>query len=187
MKVTNYWLEGVDTVPAHDVGGHMAHPSVVVIHYTAGNFDSSLRTLTAPTDPKVSAHVLIDRDGSITQTVGFDRIAYHAGVSQWQGRPGVNTFGFGLELVNLGWHGKPLRRDSKVYGSLVAAHKNGGRYLAWEPYAEAQVEAAASVCKALVEAYGPLAIVGHDDIAPGRKLDPGPAWDMPAFIERVRR
>ena len=127
---------------------------------------------------------IIDKDGTTVQCVGFDRIAYHAGASVWQGRAGVNTFGIGIELVNRG----PMCAHVKGHstpGAVVAAHKHGGPVMEWDPYTEAQLTAAVGVCRALIAAYGPMGVVGHDDIAPGRKIDPGPAFPASAFVARV--
>jgi len=185
MKIKDYWLEGTKRVPAHDVGGTLAHPRVIVIHYTAGgSLSGAVATLTGAADPKVSAHVVIDKDGTVVQCVGFDRIAYHAGASVWQGRAGVNTFGIGIELVNRG----PMCAHVKGHttpGAVVAPHKHGGPVMEWDPYPDEQLSAAADVCRALIAAYGPMGVVGHDDISPGRKIDPGPAFPASSFVARV--
>ncbi len=103
-------------------------------------------------DLRVSSHLLIDRGGAITQYVPFDRRAWHAGVSAWCGRSGCNDFSIGIELEGT---------DTT-------------------PYTDAQYEALAAAVLALRQAYGAIAdgaIVGHADVAPGRKTDPGPAFD----------
>jgi AmpD protein len=103
-------------------------------------------------DLTVSAHVLIARDGTLTQYVPFDRRAWHAGKSEHCGRAGCNDFSVGIEL-------------------------EGTDDL---PYANAQYRALGMLIAALRLAYPSLlraAIVGHCDIAPGRKTDPGPAFD----------
>ncbi|MDP9066323.1 MAG: 1,6-anhydro-N-acetylmuramyl-L-alanine amidase AmpD [Pseudomonadota bacterium] len=101
---------------------------------------------------RVSAHVSVARDGAITQYVRFDDRAWHAGRSQYEGRDGCNDFSIGIEL-------------------------EGTDTIAYEP---AQYESLASLIAALCAAYprlSPDRIVGHSDIAPGRKTDPGPAFD----------
>ena len=101
---------------------------------------------------KVSAHLLIDRRGRTTQFVPFDQRAWHAGVSSWRGRPGCNDFSIGIEL-----EGVETR-----------------------PYTQAQYRQLERVLRALLRRYprlSPEAIVGHQEIAPGRKTDPGPAFD----------
>jgi AmpD protein len=107
---------------------------------------------------RVSAHALIRRDGSIVQYVPFQARAWHAGESQYQGRHGCNDFSIGIEL-------------------------EGTDEL---PYADAQYESLAHLIRALLAAYPSLAserIAGHSDIAPGRKSDPGSAFDW----QRLRR
>jgi len=121
--------------------------------------------LTAAADPrfdavvslKVSAHALIDRRGVISQYVPFQQRAWHAGVSRYEGREACNDFSIGIEL-------------------------EGTDEL---PYEAAQYQALAGLIRALRAAYPSLgadALVGHSDIAPGRKSDPGPAFQW----ERLR-
>jgi AmpD protein len=101
---------------------------------------------------RVSAHALIDRGGAISQYVPFQQRAWHAGVSSYRGREACNDFSIGIEL-------------------------EGTDTL---PYEDAQYLALAQLITALRVAYPSLtedALVGHSDIAPGRKSDPGPAFD----------
>ena len=101
---------------------------------------------------KVSAHALIRRDGALVQFVSFNDRAWHAGLSSFRGRPRCNDYSIGIELEGL---------DDV-------------------PYEAAQYEALAGVIRALKRAYPALSnrrIAGHADIAPGRKTDPGPAFD----------
>ena len=103
---------------------------------------------------KVSAHVLIRRTGEPVQFVAFDKRAWHAGVSSWRGRNACNDFSIGIELEGT---------DT-------------------EPYEAAQYQSLAELIAALCVAYPTLsreAIVGHSDIAPGRKSDPGKAFSWP--------
>lgn len=101
---------------------------------------------------RVSAHLLIRREGELVQYVPFHERAWHAGPSSWCGRSGCNDFAVGIEL-------------------------EGTDELA---YADAQYHRLADVVAALATAYPriePGNVVGHSDIAPGRKTDPGPAFD----------
>ena len=107
---------------------------------------------------RVSSHVVVARDGAVTQYVGFTERAWHAGKSRYRGREACNDFSVGVEL-------------------------EGTDTLPYEP---AQYAALAEVVAALCAAYrrlSPDRVVGHSDIAPGRKTDPGPAFDWP----RARR
>lgn len=106
----------------------------------------------------VSSHLLIRRDGEVVQFVAFDNRAWHAGVSAFDGRSRVNDFSIGIELEGSDHH----------------------------PFEEAQYRALIDVVHALRGAYPgitPDRIVGHSDIAPGRKTDPGPYFNW----VRIRR
>ena len=105
---------------------------------------------------KVSAHLLIRRDGGIKQYVPFNRRAWHAGVSLYQGRERCNDFSIGIELE----------------GSVT------------QDYTDSQYQRLAEVVRVLLANYPELSrhrIVGHSDIAPGRKADPGPLFDWERF------
>lgn len=103
---------------------------------------------------RVSAHLCITRDGEVTQYVPFDQRAWHAGDSAFEGRTRCNDFSIGIELEGGDDH----------------------------PYTDPQYAVLGRVCDALIRAYPDLStqrIVGHADIAPGRKTDPGPYFDWP--------
>jgi N-acetyl-anhydromuramoyl-L-alanine amidase len=105
---------------------------------------------------RVSAHLLIRRDGEIVQFVPFHERAWHAGVSTFKGRTACNDFSIGIEMEGA---------DDEAYTSE-------------------QYVAAASAIRALIAAYpvmGAQQVLGHSDIAPGRKTDPGPAFDWDHF------
>ena len=105
---------------------------------------------------RVSAHALIERDGAVTQFVSFLDRAWHAGQSQYGGRTACNDFSIGIELEGT---------DSL-------------------PYEPSQYETLASLVRCLMvqwPAIRPERIVGHADVAPGRKTDPGPAFDWGGF------
>jgi AmpD protein len=98
---------------------------------------------------RVSAHFFIRRDGELVQFVACGRRAWHAGVSSWRGRPGCNDYSVGIEL-------------------------EGTDAL---PYQSAQYRRLAQVARALRRRYPIRDMVGHSDVAPGRKTDPGAAFD----------
>jgi AmpD protein len=98
---------------------------------------------------RVSAHLFVRRDGRVLQFVPCDRRAWHAGVSQWRGRERCNDFSVGIELEGT---------DERAY-------------------TRAQYGALAKLLKALRRRYPIEDVVGHSDVAPGRKTDPGPAFD----------
>lgn len=98
---------------------------------------------------KVSAHFLIRRDGTLIQFVSCDERAWHAGVSSWQGRENVNDFSIGVELEGL--EGEAF--DAPQYDALT------------------------TLARALARRYPIAAIAGHEHVAPGRKRDPGEAFE----------
>lgn len=149
---------GIDTVVVHGISlppGRFGHGQVDalftnVLDVQAHPFYKSIADL------RVSAHVLIARDGALTQYVGFDERAWHAGASRFDGRERVNDFGIGIELE----------------GSDDC------------PYSLHQYRALAGLVAGLMHRYPlltPTRVVGHNDVAPGRKTDPGPAFDWAGF------
>ena len=110
---------------------------------------------------RVSSHLLIARTGRVTQFVPFHRRAWHAGASSYGGRAGCNDWAIGIELEGVDH----------------------------APYAEAQYEQLGGVLAALFRAYPRLslsALVGHCEVAPGRKTDPGPAFDWSRLLRLLR-
>jgi N-acetylmuramoyl-L-alanine amidase len=167
-------------------------PEYLVIHYTAGpNAEHSLKWLTNP-QAKASAHLLIARDGSITQLVPFNEVAWHAGKSQWRNISGLNNYSIGIELDNAG----PLQKAGDTWVAwfgqrypnnevIEAVHKQQKTSQGWHLYTAEQMTAVLEVSALLVQHYGLKEVLGHDDIAPGRKTDPGPAFPMDSFKARV--
>jgi AmpD protein len=111
---------------------------------------------------RVSAHLLIRRDGEVRQYVPFVERAWHAGVSEYRGRPACNDYSIGIELEGT---------DDT-------------------PYEDAQYRQLARVIDALLRAYPTLGadhVVGHSDIAPGRKSDPGLSFDWSRLRADIAR
>ena len=106
MKITDHRLFKDDDAPYPFVGspnssGDLTH-EYLVMHYTAGrSAEESIKWL-ANAAAKASAHRVIGRDGSITQLVPFNIKAWHAGISSWEGRSGLNSYSIGIELDNAG-------------------------------------------------------------------------------------
>ena len=126
----------------------------IILHYTAGNRDSSLKTLT---ENEVSAHYLVSDNKlePVYSLVNENKRAWHAGVSDWKGRNNLNDTSIGIEIVN----------DGDVSGTFV-------------PYKDFQIKEVAVLVKYLADKYEIPAtnILGHSDIAPQRKSDPGPLF-----------
>ena len=112
-------------------------------------------------DLRVSAHLLIRRTGEVVQYVPFHRRAWHAGVSSWEGRDRCNDFSIGIEME--GTDHSPY--ESTQYAMLARA--------------------IVSLCRAYPQ-LSPGRLVGHSDVAPGRKSDPGPSFDWPRLRSLVQ-
>lgn len=130
---------------------------LLVIHYTALDFADSLRVLT---QQEVSSHYLVDVDPpTIYRLVDEDQRANHAGLSFWDRRALLNTSSIGIEIVNLGYE----------------ETADGRRYI---PFPARQIDAVVALVKDIVRRWRipPHRVLGHGDIAPGRKVDPGPMF-----------
>lgn len=110
---------------------------------------------------QVSSHLFIERDGQLYQFVPFNQRAWHAGVSQFEGRPRCNDFSIGIELEGT---------------------EN-------EPYTQAQYATLTQCASLILNQYPKInqnRIVGHSDIAPGRKTDPGPSFNWQYFKQELK-
>ena len=137
--------------PNHDARPSGAAIDMLVLHYTGmKTADEALERLFDP-DAKVSAHYTIGTDGRIYAHVPEERRAWHAGVSFWAGEANVNGRSIGIELVNPG-------------------HEFG-----YVPFAEAQIAALIDLCGGILSRHRIRSkqVLGHSDVAPGRKMDPG--------------
>lgn len=199
MKIRNHKLVGDDNrnvpfVGATTTGGALTggKPRFLVIHYTAGATASGAINWFSRPNANSSAHLVIDHDGAITQMLGFDTVGWHAGASRWKNVKGLNSHSVGIEIANYGvlnrnangdwaaWSGQSVP-SSRV---IMDRHKHApGVVRGWEMFDEAQYMATVAAAQAIVEEYGikPWDVVGHDDISPIRKVDPGPAFRMDDF------
>lgn len=201
MKVADHRLvdeqnQPITFRPSPNKGGELK-PQFLIMHYTASaSAESAISWLCNP-QASASAHVVISRDGQVTQLVPFNVVAWHAGKSTWRDGSktlvGLNDYSIGIELDNPGklvrqgdhWYATALGRSYAANEGIRAVHKNERRASGWGVYPEVQLEAAFQVASALRKEYGLRAVLGHDDIAPGRKFDPGPAFPMQAFASRL--
>ena len=189
MKIVNHLLCMDDGTPcafarSPNHGGAIT-PQYLVIHFTASHSAKvAIDWLTNP-EAKASAHVVIARDGTITQLVPFNLEAWHAGKSHWDGHEGLNHLSLGIELDNAGkltrqgskwvdWTGKQIP-DAEVREDT---HKHETERCGWHTFTEAQINATRELGKLLVQTYGLKDVIGHEDIAPGRKTDPGPTFPL---------
>ncbi|MEL7367495.1 MAG: N-acetylmuramoyl-L-alanine amidase [Myxococcota bacterium] len=170
-------------------------PDTIVMHYTAGtSMSGAVKWLSNPR-AKASAHIVLGRDGEVVQLVSFKEVAWHAGRSRWRGRTGLNNYSIGIEIVNAGplirhadgqyrtHFGKIISDPGEV---VIATHKHESETRYWHNYTEAQLNKLEELVMALLDEYPPIReIVGHDDIAKGRKSDPGPAFPMERYLTLV--
>ena len=180
LKNWNGWLERARHCPSPNYNARPSAclPEMLVVHNISlppGCFDTGdiealfCNTLDCSRDPafaeleglEVSAHFLIDRQGVLTQFVSCLDRAWHAGVSSWSGRENCNDFSIGIELEGT---------DSLSYESVQ-----------YEVLSQLIVE-----LRSCIPTLAPGPIVGHSDIAPGRKTDPGGAFDW-ATLRRLLR
>lgn len=129
---------------------NLRKPNYVVIHHTAQHsIEQTLRTFTLPRT-QVSAHYVVSRNGDTYQMLGDMYRAWHAGIGSWGGNTDINSSSIGIELDNDGY----------------------------EEFSEEQIESLLKLLKELKEKYNIPAhnIIGHSDLAPGRKVDPNPSF-----------
>ena len=146
----------ITQAPSPNFNDRKAPIDMLVLHYTGMASGEAALERMCDADTEVSAHYMVWEDGRISQLVDEDKRAWHAGVGSWQGDSDLNSCSVGIEIVN-GGHNVP-RAD----GSLP-------------PYPEAQIAAVIALSQAIVARHGiaQSRIVGHSDIAPLRKEDPG--------------
>lgn len=189
MSISRHWLRGDEVThqksPNHSGRFGEELPDTIVIHYTGGrSAESSARWLNQR-KAKASAHVIVGKEGEIIQLVRLDTVAWHAGRSSWRERTGLNQYSIGIELDNPGrlerraegyytWYGE------RVADTLVteATHRHETQSSYWHAFTSAQIHATEELCDLLIERYSIQWILGHEEISPGRKVDPGPAFPL---------
>lgn len=197
MKIQNHRLRAeqndqpIQLLNSPNQGGTIT-PKYLVLHYSAGaSAESTVNWFMNPA-ANASAHLVIGMEGSITQLVNFNKKAWHAGISRWNELVGMNNYSIGIELDNPGKMrhvgGRWISWFGREYPGTVimeATHKHQVTPAGWHIFSEAQIESCIAVSQLLVAEYGLLDVLGHDDIAPFRKEDPGPAFPMESFRARV--
>ena len=197
MKIKNHRLfhddnSQVDFVATNNKG-ETIEPRYLIMHYTATpSAENAINWFKNPRS-RASAHVVVSRDGKVTQMVPFNLKAWHAGQSEWNNLIGMNNYSIGIELENAGklaphtnnkwraWFGDLYGEDQV----LTATHKFDDSPAGWHLFTREQLLAAVEVAVAVVDHYGLVEVLGHDDIAPTRKVDPGPAFPMLSFRSKV--
>jgi len=136
----------------------------IILHYTEGDFDRSLRTLTKG---PVSSHYLVSEQPPVVyRLVDEERRAHHAGVSAWKSDAQLNFSSIGIEIVNRGYQDTP---QGRVY----------------YPYPPEQIRLVIDLVRDIARRHGvkPENVLGHSDIAPQRKIDPGPLFPWKQFAD----
>lgn len=176
-------------VKSPNIGGKL-NPRYIVIHDTASGLkdDGDISWLTNPKS-KVSAHVVVSREGKITQLVPFNVVAWHAGQSAWKGLKQLNSYAVGIEIDN---PGRMKKISEGVYGNEIVTidtNKNpslkveyakttahGAGY--WLHYSDAQIAAVKELCRAIFDTANIEDIITHWMISPGRKFDTNPLYPL---------
>lgn len=149
---------------SHQSANHDSRVQYVIVHYTSSGFERSLASLTTGS---VSSHYLINEaPPTIYRLVDENRRAWHAGDSSWQGRTWLNASSIGIELVHPGYTDTPEGR-------------------VWHPWSPAQIDALIPLLKDILARHGlaPERVIGHSDVAPQRKVDPGPLFPWQRLAE----
>lgn len=159
---SSYSPEKLDIDRSVQAKSHNSRVQFIVVHYTSAGNEASLKILS---ERNVSSHYLITDEARphVYQLVDESRRAWHAGVSAWYGRSDINSASIGVEIVNAGREGHD-----------------------WAPYSPVQIRVLAALLKDITNRHQikPLNIVGHSDIAPQRKIDPGPLFPWEALARQ---
>lgn len=165
-------------------------PKFLVVHYTAGtSFSGDLSILSDKSSAKVSCHLIIGPKGEVGQVGTFKDALWHAGESSWRGFSGLNRHSIGIEVTSPGWltaDGKTWKGKKLVDGDpwpfIAAQHKNPKEHAKlWAGFNEIQIERILEIGELLMDHYNLTEAVGHDQIAPHRKIDPGPCCPDSVF------
>jgi N-acetylmuramoyl-L-alanine amidase len=137
-------------------------PSYIILHYTGMKSAKEALDRLCDSASKVSAHYLIDEGGDVYQLVDESKRAWHAGESYWGGEEDINSHSIGIELVNPG-------------------HEFG-----YKEFTGKQIEALTALCQDIKARHGieDINILGHSDVAPGRKIDPGELFKWKEFADK---
>lgn len=155
-------------------------PKFLVLHYTASNNYAADVAVLSSSAAQASAHLVVAPDGRVTQIGDFRDALWHAGQSAWRGYSGLNQHSIGIEVTCPG----PIDYDQARYASLkdgepyrltTGPEPRTGRSRRWAMFTDEQVAVVREVGILLMRHYGLLEAVGHHQIAPTRKIDPGPS------------
>ncbi len=136
-----------------------ASPSMLLLHYTGMESMEAARDRLSDPESKVSAHYLVDEDGHVFDLVPDDKRAWHAGLSYWDHECDINSLSIGIEIVNLG-------------------HEFG-----YQDFPQEQMQAVLKLCQNVMSKYNITYVLGHSDVAPERKIDPGEKFNWKWLAE----
>jgi N-acetylmuramoyl-L-alanine amidase len=195
FAINNHILAGQDPQgnavvqsPSSNHNGEI-RPKFLVFHYTACDVQAATNAFLRKTGAnRVSVHLLVDTNGSVTQFVPLNLRAWHAGESEWGGYKDINSHSIGIEVVNYGYllksaAGTFFTAEAKLTMNAAEVIEARHRLVQWPwHYWQAFTADQIATCEALAElltpAYALQDVLGHDDIAPKRKADPGPAFPL---------
>jgi len=180
-------IAGVDTYSK----GLVNTRQFFIVHYTASNGTAEDQTRFCSMR-RVSWHITVDRSGHVVQLLSFDKVGWHAGRSSWDcgnGGPSFTSLNYnavGMEMVNWGWltekdginyswNGTPVPLDEVHFD-------NEGK--PWQSYTSIQKQITGDIAIAVAKHYNMLNVLGHEDISPVRKPDPGAAYPLRALTQR---
>jgi len=168
LALGSLWLAGCATTPtierSYTAVSQGSRVQYLILHFTWDDWENSLTTLT---EGPVSSHYLVRDDPvRIYQLVDESRRAFHAGESAWRGQTQLNAASIGIEIVNAG-------------------NRLAEQGIDWQPYPEPQIDAVIALVRDLMQRHGvrPENVLGHSDVAPLRKLDPGPRFPWRRLAE----
>jgi len=168
LALGSLWLAGCAAAPpvdrSHTAVSQGSRVQYVILHFTWDDWENSLAILT---EGRVSSHYLIrDEPVRVYQLVDESRRAFHAGESAWRGQTQLNAASIGIEIVNAG-------------------NRLADRGIDWQPYPERQIDVVIELVRDVMQRHGvrPENVLGHSDVAPLRKLDPGPRFPWQRLAE----
>jgi N-acetylmuramoyl-L-alanine amidase len=147
----------IEERPSPNHGERFAPIDILLLHYTGMPDDEAALAWLRNAESKVSSHYFVHKNGRVFQLVAEERRAWHAGLSQWGGVSDINSRSIGIEIAN------------------------GGHPGGLPEYPKLQIEAVIALCRQILSRHAipPHRVLGHSDVAPGRKIDPGERfpWD----------
>ncbi|WP_233341684.1 N-acetylmuramoyl-L-alanine amidase [Robiginitomaculum antarcticum] len=175
------------SVPSENFNERKDSISILVIHHTSSNFEDSLNILTKPSSNSVSSHYLVPDPSDSTyaddtirvyKLVDESKRAWHAGRSYWAGKSSLNDSSIGIEVVNQTYCVKP-DAPAMDKGDTALSVRSVKRFCFYPDFPESQLLVLTGLIDNIIKRnpqITPVNIVGHSDIAPDRKIDPGPRF-----------